>query len=187
MAKVSSASIVTALTTAALAAVGVLAWQASAAPDHAGSAPRPSASASRHSAPPGPSAAQKKALALPAASGTGKRVVYSPGRHRVWLVAADGTVARTYAVAPGTVSPVAGTYKVTGHSALITGSDGVPVNHIVYFAVFQSVSIAFDAASDGSFPTPDPAKRTGAIREHVADAGAMWSFAPVGTKVVVVA
>lgn len=185
MPKVSSGSIVTALTTAALAVVGVLAWQASAAPDHLPAA-RPSASPSPHGAPPPPSAAAK-AAELPARSGTGRRVVYSLSGHRVWLVNADGEAAKTFEVAPGTVSPVPGTYRVTGHSAALTGSDGVQVDHVVYFAVFQSVSVAFDAAADGSFPTPDPTKRTGAIREHVADAGAMWSFAPVGTTVVVVA
>jgi hypothetical protein len=184
MPKVSSGSIVTALTTAALGVIGVLAWQASAAPAGVPS-PAPSASPGRHSAPPGPTAAQR-ARELPAKSGTGKRVVYAPHRKRVWLVDASGAVARTYAVAPGTVSPVPGSYKVTGHSAQITGSDGTPVQHIVYFAVFQSVSIAFDAAADGSFPTPDPAKRTGAVREGVADASALWDFAPVGTPVVVV-
>ncbi len=184
MPKVSSGSVVAALTTGALAVIGVLTWQASAAPGRV-AGPGPSAVPGKHSAPPGPSAAERARM-VPAGSGTGRRVVYSPGRKRVWLVGAAGTAARTYAVAPGTVSPVPGKYKVTGHSAKITGSDGTPVTHIVYFAVFQSVSIAFDAAADGSFPTPDPTKRTGAIREHVADAAALWTFATSGTPVVVV-
>jgi hypothetical protein len=39
---------------------------------------------------------------------------------------------------------------------------------------------------DGSTPEPDPTTRTGGIREARKDGKAMWQFAGIGTKVVVV-
>jgi len=189
MSKVGSGSIVTALTAAALAAVGVLAWQASAAPDRVGAA-RPSAGpsqgAARHSAPPSRSDARRKLLALPGSTGSGSRVVYSLSRRRVWLVKGAGKVVRTFDVMPGTLSPPPGAYAVTVRQPSITGTDGAPVQNIVYFATIDHLSIAFDSAVDGSLPTPDPAKHTGAIRERVADGVAMWQFAVKGSKVIVV-
>lgn len=189
MPKVRSGTIVAALTTAALAGVGVLAWQASAAQQHAGAAhPDASATGSGHHGATPAEIAARKARELPAGSGTGRRVVYSLARHRVWLVAAGGTVSRTYEVASGTVSPAPGTYPVTtaGRTAATTGTDGTPIEHIVLFTSAQGVVVGFSSADDGAFPTPDPAKKTGGIREHLADGDAMWTFATAGTKVVVV-
>ncbi|GDY44709.1 hypothetical protein SANT12839_055910 [Streptomyces antimycoticus] len=44
----------------------------------------------------------------------------------------------------------------------------------------------FSAAVDGSMPDPNARKRTGAVRESRADSAAMWEFAQVDTKVVVI-
>ncbi len=184
MPKVGSGSIVAVLTAAALAAIGVLAWQADAA-QHPGT-PHPAPSASEHHGLTPAQEAARKARILPAHSGTGRRVVYSPSRRRVWLVAADGTVERTYPVVPGTVSPAPGRYAVTGRTAAITGTDGVPVEHVVLFDVAHGTVIGFSAAVNGSLPSPDPAKRTGGIREHLPDGDAMWRFAAAHTKVTVV-
>ncbi|PWI43715.1 hypothetical protein [Streptomyces sp. ICBB 8177] len=183
-----SGTIVTALTTAALAAIGVLAWQASAAPDHtggthAGAAPSPSASGApgkRHGGPP-------PATALPAESGQGKRVVYALGRKRVWLVDVNGTADRTFTVVPGSVSPDPGTYTVTSRTSTpIIGSDGVPVEHVVRFARVDGTTIGFSEAVNGSLPTPQTGKKAGGVRELPADGDAMWQFALNGTKVIVV-
>ncbi|MEV5594902.1 hypothetical protein [Streptomyces sp. NPDC052496] len=183
-----SSSIVTALTTAALAAVGFLAYQASAsAPDHTTAAKQPPATASP--APgkgKGDADRQKTEVPVPADSGEGERVVYSLGARRVWLVTADGKVKRTYEVTPSTVSPAPGTYKVDGRSLKVKGSDGVPIEHVVRFAVADGVVIGFSAAVDGSMPDPGATKKTGGIRETRADGTAMWDFALHKTKVVVV-
>lgn len=183
-----SSTIVTALTAAALIAVGVLGYQASAsAPDSLAEAPK----GGKH-APQSPGHAKKKdpaprPVAVPEGSGTGKRIVYALGDKRVWLVGADGTAVRTFTVAPSTVSPPMGTYTVTSRSLSVTGSDGVAIEHVVRFAGVDGVVIGFSAAVDGSTPPPDPAKKTGGIREKRADGAALWDFAPQGTKVVVVA
>ncbi|MCW7944924.1 hypothetical protein AAW14_23660 [Streptomyces hygroscopicus] len=172
------------LTTAAIAAVGFLAYQASAhVPSTLG---RPQVKKS-------PAAAVSKAprnrtnpTALPGGSGTGERVVYSLDGKRVWLVGADNKVQRTFGVTPGTVDPAPGTYPVNSRSAAGTGSDGTPVEHVVRFANGDSVVFGFSAAVNGSTAAPDASKKLGGIRESRADGTAMWEFATFNTKVVVI-
>ncbi|WP_338677222.1 L,D-transpeptidase [Streptomyces sp. SCSIO 30461] len=183
----SSSGMVAGLTAAALAVVGFLAYQASAnVPDDLG---RPAtAGHSPGAEPPGSAADQPRPdpLAVPAKSGKGVRVVYALGERRVWLVGADGKATHTFPVAPSTVSPLPGTYEVTSRSADIRGSDGVPIEHVVRFATVDGVSIGFSAAVDGSMPYPDPSRKTGGVRMKRADGDAMWDFAVIETKVVVV-
>lgn len=185
-----SSTIVTALTAAALVAVGFLGYQASASapadlrPHHKGAD-----TAGKHPAQPGGGKKEHRPAApkVPEASGTGKRVVYALGAKRVWLVGADNTALRTFTVAPSTVSPPMGTYAVSSRSVSVTGSDGIAIEHVVRFAGVDGVVIGFSAAVDGSSPNPDASQRTGGIRESRADGAAMWNFAVNGTKVVVVA
>ncbi|MDK1472843.1 hypothetical protein QNO07_05260 [Streptomyces sp. 549] len=186
MARNSAGMFVAGLTAAALAVVGVLAYQASAAQDKAPQAreSKPPATSS-----PAPGASPEKAAdpaALPADSGTGRRVVYALEAGRVWLVDESGKVNRTYEVTPGSVSPLPGEYTVSSRSAHITGSDGVPVENVVRFAQVGEAVVGFSAALDGKAPAPDPEKKTGGIREKRKDGAAMWVFATIGTKVVVI-
>ncbi|MET9295143.1 hypothetical protein [Streptomyces sp. NPDC003077] len=181
-----SSVIVTALTTAAVAVVGVLAYQASASiPDRLkNAADRPAVTASPT---PGPSDEGKgrSQVPVPGDSGQGKRVVYSLSAKRVWLVAEDGKVVRTFEVAPSTVNPAPGTYKVIDRDPSVTGSDGVPVEHVIKFATVGHVVVGFSAALDGSMPDPNSPKKTGGIREKRDDGSAMWDFAAKETQVVV--
>ncbi|MEU5371170.1 hypothetical protein ABZ362_19710 [Streptomyces sp. NPDC005951] len=182
----SSSGIVAGLTAAAVAAVAFLAYQASAnAPDSVASSPGPKASAT---APAKPSAKPEPAdpLAVPAASGTGERVVYALKDRRVWLVNEDGKSIRTFTVMPSPVSPPPGVHQVTSRSGTVQGSDGVPIEHVVRFANVDEVAIGFSAAQDGSMASPDPTSKTGGVRMKRADGNAMWTFATVGAKVVVV-
>ncbi|WP_206336374.1 L,D-transpeptidase [Streptomyces torulosus] len=182
----SSSGFVAGLTAAAIAAVGFLTYQASAsAPDDLG---KPSSSktpaAKKSKAPAGKE--KDDDLLLPKGSGTGERVVYSLDEDRVWLVGANEKVTRTFEVTPSAVDPTPASYTVTSRSAAITGSDGTPIEHVVRFASIDGVVIGFSAAVDGSTPQPDPAVKTGGIRESRKDGKAMWQFAGIGTKVVVV-
>ncbi|MBQ1094786.1 hypothetical protein ACWGIV_04850 [Streptomyces sp. NPDC054844] len=180
----SSAGLVTGLTAAALATIGVLGYQASAtAPadpgrTHASSPPAPGASKAPRD--------RRHPNALPAGSGRGERVVYSVDDDRVWLVGAGNKVERTFEVTPSTVDPVPGTYAVTSRSNRVTGSDGIPVEHVVRFTSVGDVVIGFSAAVNGSTAKPKPGERTGGIRETRADGDAMWRFATIGQPVVVV-
>ncbi|MER7183316.1 hypothetical protein ABT404_28240 [Streptomyces hyaluromycini] len=177
---------VSGLTAGATVAVVFLALQADKGPHPTAAAVRPSASASagaHHSASPAPT----KAPAVPAASGTGRRIVYSLGAKRVWTVDASDKATRAFTVWPGTVSPDPGTYTISKTLASTTGSDGVPIEHILYFASKSGLSIAFSNAVDGSSPAPAAGKQTSGIRMPKADGAALWTFGTEpNTKVTVV-
>ncbi len=177
---------VTGLTTGAVAAVAVLAVQADrGAHPQATAATRPTASPTAAPAP----SASPSAIApteLPEASGTGRRVVYSLAQDRVWLVDADGEARRTFPVWPGTVDPAPGTYTISVRKASTTGSDGVAIEHILYFTVQSGVNIAFSNAVDGSSPPPAGTTPTGGIRVGKEDGTALWKFGATETRVKVV-
>ncbi|MFE5816594.1 hypothetical protein [Streptomyces sp. NPDC056479] len=175
---------VTGLTVGAIAAVTVLAVQADKGPHPTAASARPSASASDGASPaPTKSAAP---AAVPKGSGTGRRIVYAVGQKRVWLVDASEAARRTFAVWPGTVSPDPGSYAVSSRTMATTGSDGVQIENIVYFAAKSGISIAFSNAVDGSSPPPAEGKQTGGVRMRAADGAALWTFGETGTTVVVV-
>ncbi|MFF4748538.1 hypothetical protein ACWD5R_01480 [Streptomyces sp. NPDC002514] len=180
-----SSSIVAGLTAAALGAVAFLAYQASAnAP--AGAAGRPGPSASRAVAVTKAPRDKRNPTALPAGSGRGERVVYSVDDDRVWLVGENGRVQTTFRVSPGTVDPKPGPYAVTSRSKAITGTDGAPVEHVVRFTSVRDVVVGFSAAVKKAASAPDPSVRTGGIRESRRDGDAMWKFATIGVRVVVI-
>ncbi|MFK0043398.1 hypothetical protein ACIQU4_04685 [Streptomyces sp. NPDC090741] len=181
----SSSGIVAGLTVVAIAAVGFLGYQASAtAPAHppkAAAAPpaAPSPVPSAHAAEPA------KPVAVPPESGTGSRVVYSVSQKRVWLVGEGAQEPKSFAVKPSTAHPKPGTYLVNSRSGAVTGSDGVPIEHVVRFATADGVVVGFSSRVDGQMPEPDQSKKTGGIRMARADGDAMWAFATINSKVVV--
>ena len=137
--------------------------------------------------------------ALPADSGHGRRIVFSQTRQRVWLVGdGDGSddVERTYLVSGSVYHNLQpGTYAVYSKSRWAVGVDDSGV--MQYFVRFTQgptgAAIGFH-----SIPTRngDPlqtraqlgtAQSHGCIRQDLPDAIALWNFAPVDTKVVVVA
>jgi hypothetical protein len=181
-----SSGIVAGLTAAALVAVGVLAFQASANAPASVAAPKPkaTATATEHAKP----KEKPRPATLPAHSGTGKRVVYALADRRVWLVDAAGKAVRTFEVMPSALNPLPGTYRVNTprQGAPTKGSDGVMIEHVVRFAMVDNVAVGFSAAVDGSMESPDPTLKTGGVRMSREDGDAMWDFAMVNTKVVVV-
>lgn len=175
---------VTGLTVGAIAAVTVLAVQADQGPHPTAGSAKPSTSASA-GAQPTPTASVP--ARVPDGSGTGRRIVYSLGEKRVWLVDASEATRRTFTVWPGTVSPDPGSYTVSSRSEATTGSDGVRIEHIMYFAAKSGVSVAFSNAVDGASPPPaDSGAKTGGVRMRKADGTALWAFGTVGTTVTVV-
>lgn len=175
---------VTALTVGATAVVVALAVQADKGAKPTATTTPPSASAS---ATPKPTESAKPAR-VPDGSGTGRRIVYSLGQQRVWLVDASDAARRTFAVWPGTVDPDPGSYEVGQRTEdPITGSDGVEIEHVVYFTAKSGVNIAFSNAMDGSSPPPPEAgAQTGGIRMKTGDGSALWTFGTAGTTVTVV-
>ncbi|GAB2937551.1 hypothetical protein [Streptomyces mayteni] len=191
---------VSVLTVAALAVVAFFAYQASAAVDDAPSrsaeqsdestGPEDEANGGGESGEGGEGSATEEPP-VPAESGTGKRVVYSLGQQRIWLVdvSQDGTgevVLDTFPVHPSPVSPSPGEYAVSSRNPSGTGSDGVAIENTVIFHEEDGVVFGFSAAIDGSTPDPDSELRTGAVREAREDGAAMWDFATDGVAVTVV-
>lgn len=83
--------------------------------------------------------------------------------------------------------PDPGSYTVSSRNEATTGSDGVRIEHIMYFAAKSGVSVAFSNAVDGASPPPaDSGAKTGGVRMRKADGTALWAFGTVGTTVTVV-
>jgi hypothetical protein len=135
-------------------------------------------------------------VAVPADSGTGRRVVFSQGLQRVWLVDADDQAERTYLVSgsvTGNLQP--GTYSVYSRSRWAVGVDDSGV--MQYFVRFTKgptgAAIGFHTIpTQNGVPLQTAAQlgtpqSHGCIRQRTPDAIALWKYAPTGTKVVVVA
>ena len=150
--------------------------------------------------PPGDAEAEKQKAkpaddtALPPRSGSGRRVVFSEGRQRVWLVDADHDVVRTY-LASGSVydNLDPGTYEVFSRSRHAVGIDDSGT--MEYFVRFThgdaGAAIGFHTIPvDDGRPVQTLAQlgtplSHGCIRQKRTDAVALWEFAPLRTTVVV--
>ena len=130
---------------------------------------------------------------LPARSGTGKRIVLDISDQRVWLVNGRRSVSRTHLVSGSLTDNLApGRYEVFSKSLDAVGiDDSGTMMYMVRFAHGGNAAIGFHdipilrgdqvqtAAQLGS------PQSHGCIRQLRKDARALWRFAPVGTKVVV--
>jgi len=133
---------------------------------------------------------------LPAHSGHGRRIVFDQSEQRVWLVASDGAVKRSYLVTGsnrGNVPP--GFYAVKSRTRFArTYRGGGTLEYFVKFTQGHTAAIGFHAVtvlkngrlvygrSDlGTAHTP------GCVEAWRNDAHALWKFAPKGTSVVVTA
>ena len=132
---------------------------------------------------------------VPRHSGHGRRVVFDMSEQRVWLVGASGTVRRTYLVSGSLTDNLRpGTYSVYSKSLHAWGiEDSGTMEYMVRFAHGANAAIGFHdiPVSNGvrvqtraQLGTP---QSHGCIRQWRPDAKALWRFAPVGTRVVVVA
>ncbi len=132
---------------------------------------------------------------LPAASGQGRRVVFSEGEQRVWLVADGGAVQRSYLVSGSVYDNLdPGTYEVYSRSEHAIGyDDSGTMNLFVRFTQGDNAAIGFhDIPVDDGTPLQSVAElgtptSHGCIRQRHRDARALWDFAPIGTTVVVTA
>lgn len=136
--------------------------------------------------------------ALPADSGSGRRIVFSMADQRVWLVGESNgadAVRRSYLVSGSVTDNLQpGTYSVYSKSTQALGvDDSGTMRYMVRFARGPNAAIGFHdipvlngrpVQSTSDLGTP---QSHGCIRQTRPDAQALWQFAPVGTKVVVVA
>jgi lipoprotein-anchoring transpeptidase ErfK/SrfK len=133
---------------------------------------------------------------VPTRSGEGRRVVFDMSAQRVWLVRRDGSVQRTYLVSGSrhdNLKP--GHYVVYSTSRYATAFDySSTMQYFVRFTRGDTAAIGFhDIPVDHggrlvqSTHQLGRALSSGCIRQQRADAKAMWHFARVGTRVVVLA
>ncbi len=142
----------------------------------------------------GPSEATS--TALPAKSGAGKRIVFDESAQRVWLVAADDRVVRTYLVSGAKDEELLkpGSYHVYSKSRdAISYNIEETMNYMVRFTAGENAAIGFHdlpAYHDGTLAQSRDELGTplsaGCVRQWIADARALWEFAPVDTLVVVI-
>jgi lipoprotein-anchoring transpeptidase ErfK/SrfK len=133
---------------------------------------------------------------LPAGSGTGKRIVFSQSRQRVWLMSDDETVVRTYPVSGSVYDNLhPGAFNVYSRSASAWGvDDSGTMKYFVRFTQGDSgAAIGFHdiPVKDGELVQAEAQLGTplshGCIRQRRSDAIALWKFAPLGTSVIVTA
>jgi lipoprotein-anchoring transpeptidase ErfK/SrfK len=131
----------------------------------------------------------------PQNSGTGRRIIFDQSDQRVWLVAPDETVLRSYLVSGSNRDNVhAGTYVVTSrtrHARAYKG-DGT-FEYFVQFTEGHNAPIGFHSVTVDStghyvharadLGTP---RTPGCVQQWPDDAAALWAFAPTGTRVNVV-
>ncbi len=132
--------------------------------------------------------------ALPGSSGTGKRVVFSESRQRVWLVTDEAKVRRTYLVSGSIYDNLdPGTFQVYSRDKSALGiDDSGSMKFFVRFTQGDAgAAIGFhDIPIDAGRPVQSIAQlgtplSHGCIRQKRQDAVALWKFAPIGTTVVV--
>jgi lipoprotein-anchoring transpeptidase ErfK/SrfK len=116
-------------------------------------------------------------------------------QQRVWLVGPAGRVMRTYLVSGSRVGNLsAGRFEVYSRSRHAIGYTGsTTMDYMVRFTQGRNAAIGFHdipvdrrgrpVQSIAELGTPTSA---GCIRQRTVDAKAMWSFARLGTDVVVV-
>jgi lipoprotein-anchoring transpeptidase ErfK/SrfK len=141
---------------------------------------------------------QEVVPAVPADSGSGRRIVFDVTGQRVWLVGhqhGKDTVRRTYLVSGSVTDNLkTGSYAVYSKSMHAVGvDDSGTMRYMVRFAHGPNAAIGFHdipMLRGAPVQTRDQlgtAESHGCIRQWRPDAQALWRFAPVGTKVVVVA
>jgi lipoprotein-anchoring transpeptidase ErfK/SrfK len=161
-----------------------------------GTAVAPAASKQQAGAPSDDVRIVQKDPPVPAESGEGKRIVFDQSDQRVWLIAEDGTVERTYPVSGSLYDNLfPGSYSVYSRSEQAWGVDGSGT--MKYFVRFthgtNGAAIGFhDIPVDNGQLVQTAAQlgtpqSHGCIRQLRSDAIALWDFAPVGTEVDVTA
>ena len=136
--------------------------------------------------------ATAEAPAVPSDSGAGRRIVYSNGAQRVWLVEEDGTVARTHLVSGRRNFPRPGSYAVFSRSPS-SRSGSLTLQYMVRFYQAPRLAVGFHAIPVNRRGSPIQSesqlgqfRSRGCVRQAVADAAFLWDWAPIGTPVVVV-
>jgi hypothetical protein len=128
---------------------------------------------------------------VPPNSGFGRRVVYSNSMQRVWLVEENGFASHSWLVSGRRGVPTPGTYHVFSQSRM-SSAGSLRLPYMTRFAHGTSLAIGFHGIplrSDGSPIQSDAElgqfRSHGCVRMRQDAAPILYSWAPVGTTVVV--
>ncbi|HEX2054004.1 MAG TPA: L,D-transpeptidase [Actinomycetota bacterium] len=143
--------------------------------------------------PPAADPALAAAPGVPPDSGAGRRVVYSVGTQRVWLVNEDESLHGSWLVSGRAGEPGPGSYAVFSRSRHARAkAAGVTMEFMVRFARTPGLPIGFHSIPVNrrgrQIQTVDELgsyQSLGCVRQRYEDAVVMWDFAQIGTPVIV--
>jgi lipoprotein-anchoring transpeptidase ErfK/SrfK len=133
---------------------------------------------------------------LPSNSGSGRRVVYSKSRQRVWAVNSNGSVAKTHLVSGKMkwCDPRVGEYRIFSRSRYTNSiqNPAVKWGYMIRFTKgceggnigFHEIPKKYGVPLQSIWQLGTPLS-AGCVRQGPDDARWMWNWAWVGTKVVV--
>lgn len=124
-----------------------------------------------------------------------KHIIYGRSAQRVWLVAADGSLYDSYPVSGRATTPKPGRYRVFSKSVnALSFEPGVTMTHMVRFARGSSgaaIGLHSIPEKDGVPIQSEAAlgqyRSAGCVRQRNDKAVRLYEWAPIGTRVVVVA
>lgn len=125
--------------------------------------------------------------------GVGKRVIYSNGEQRVWLVEASGELAKTHLVSGRRGVPAAGEYEVYSKSRHASAPyKGITMEYMVRYTFginwplgFHSIPVRPDKTPLQTIEQLGTHRSAGCSRQHIDDARFVFHWADLGTKVIV--
>lgn len=129
----------------------------------------------------------------PANSGSGTRIVYGGSAQRVWMVDSHNLVVDTYLVSGKAGVPAPGSYSVYSKSENAwAGHDGITMKWMVRFAHGDRLAIGFHSIPRDANGRPLQSesqlgtyRSSGCVRQADHRAKALYAWAPIGTRVVV--
>ncbi len=132
----------------------------------------------------------------PWGSGVGRRIVFSKGQQRVWLIEANGYIARTHLVSARLDIPALGAYHVysKSYATFATHNPSITWNYMVRFAVgpqgggigLHEIPWQYGHPVQTVQQLGQPLSG-GCLRQSHDDAVFTWNWTPVGTPVIVMA
>ena len=131
---------------------------------------------------------------VPQASGSGRRVIFSNQRHRVWLVEDDGSISGNFFVSGRADKPKPGNYQVFSKSRhTIAGHDDIRMEYMVRFTWGVEQAIGFHNIPIDGFGEAMQSeaqlgtyRSEGCVRLRDDQAAKLFAWAGVGTQVLVI-
>jgi hypothetical protein len=136
-----------------------------------------------------------RSVPVPSGSGSGRRIVYSNGAQRVWVIDGDETVVDTYLVSGREGVPDPGAYEVFSKSEIAyAGHDGITMRYMVRFTYADSgLAIGFHSIPNTASGEPLQTEEqlgefhsAGCVRQSLGQAAALYDWADEGTAVYVI-